>query len=100
MRAGRVYFVTPASSGKARRLTVRAEVTVAPCTFRGVPTGPEVGGRAHLLDAAGRRSVRRLLQPAGPLFWSYLLYRMRGNHMNVYGVTLVGERDDARRDEA
>ena len=49
-------------------------------------TGPAIQGRAHLLGKAGRRRARRLLQPGGPLFWSYVLYRIRGHRMHVYEV--------------
>ena len=38
------------------------------------------------MSVDGRRRVRRLLQPGGPLFWSYLLYRIRGHRMHVYEV--------------
>ena len=86
--AGGVYFVTPAASGKARRLTVGAGVTLAPSTVRGRVTGPAIQGRAHLLGADGRRRAHRLWQPGGPLFWSYALYRIRGHRMHVYEVRL------------
>ena len=85
-RAGGVYFVSAATSGKARRLTARADVTVAPSTVRGRPTGPATTGQAHLLSGAERRRARRLLRPGGPLFWSYLLYRIRGHRMHVYEI--------------
>jgi len=89
VRAGGVYFVTPATSGKARRLTVGAAVTLAPSTVSGRVTGPAIQGRAHLLGAYGRRRARRLWQPGGPLFWSYVLYRIRGHRMHVYEVRLT-----------
>jgi PPOX class probable F420-dependent enzyme len=89
VRAAGVYFVTVATSGKARRLTVRSDVSLAPSTVRGAVTGPVVQGHARLLDKAGRRRARRLLLPGGPLFWSYLLYRIRGHRMQVYEVTLA-----------
>ena len=88
-RAGDLYFVTPVTSGKVRRLSARADVTLAPSTVQGRPTGPTISGKAHPLDEAGRRRVRRLLQPGGPLFWSYLLYRIRGHQMRVYEVRLA-----------
>ena len=86
VRAGGVYFTTPATSGKARRLAADPDVTVAPSTVSGSVTGPATKGRAHRLSAIERRHVRRLLQPGGPLFWSYLLYRVRGRRMHVYAV--------------
>ena len=90
VRAGGVYFVTPATSGKARRLTVDTAVTLAPSTVGGTVVGPAIQGRAHLLSVDGRRRVRRLWQPGGALFWSYGLYRIRGHRMHVYEVRLNG----------
>jgi hypothetical protein len=86
--AGRVYFLTPATSGKVRRLTVGAGVTLAPSTVRGRVTGPAIPGRAHLLGADRRRRARRLWHPGGPLFWSYALYRVRGYLLHIYEVRL------------
>ena len=83
--AGGAYFVTPATSGKARRIALRADVTLAPSTVTGTATGPAAEGRAYLMSG-GQRRVRRLLQPGGPLFWSYLLYRIRGHQMMLYEV--------------
>ncbi len=90
VRAGGVYFVTPSTSGKARRLAARADVTLTASTVSGREAGPATEGRAHLLDRGGRRRARRLLQPGGPLFASYLLYRIRGHRMQVYEVRLNG----------
>ena len=95
--AGGVYFVTPATSGKARRLTVGAGVTLAPSTVRGRVTGPSIPGRAHLLGADGRRRARWLWQPGGPLFWSYALYRIRGHRMHVYEVRLTEPASNIRQ---
>ena len=38
------------------------------------------------MSGGGRLRVRRLLQPGGPLFWSYLLYRIRGHQVILYEV--------------
>ena len=84
-----IYFVSSTTSGKARRLQARTDVTLAPSTIAGRPTGPAISGQAHLLDEAGRRRVRRLLQPGGPLFWSNSLYRIRGHQLNLYQVRLA-----------
>lgn len=89
VRAGCGYFVSAATSGKARRLRARADVTVAPCTVRGRPTGPATTGLARQLSGAERRRARRLLQPGGPLFWSYLVYRIRGHRMHVYEIVFI-----------
>lgn len=93
-RAGRVYFVTSVTSGKARRLRIRPDVTLAPSTLRGTVTGPAIQGEARVVSTSERRRTRRLLQPGGPLFWSYLLYRFRGHRMDLYEVRFAeaGER--------
>jgi PPOX class probable F420-dependent enzyme len=85
--AGLAYFVTATNSGKAKRLARCGRVSLTPCTVRGTPLGETVSGQARLLEGAARRRVRRLLRPAGPLFWSFMLYRLRGNSMNLYEVT-------------
>lgn len=89
VRAGNVYFVTSATSGKARRLAIRPDVTLAPASLRGTATGAARPGRARLLGKAGRR----WLQPGSALFWSYLLYRIRGRKMQVYEVRLIPPRE-------
>lgn len=81
-----VYFATAVDSGKAKRLASNDAVTLAPCTTTGTVTGPAVTGRARPLGAADRRQQRRMLRPTRPLFWSYLLYRLRGMSMRVYEV--------------
>jgi uncharacterized protein len=93
-----VYFVTPSTSGKARRLAVGADVTLAPSTVSGRVPGPATTGRAHLLSKVERRRARRLLQPGGPLFWSYVLYRVRGRRMHVYEVRFAEPASIAPRD--
>jgi len=46
---------TPAKTGKVKRIRRDGTVTVAPCTFRGEPTGPAVAGRATIVTD-GRRA--------------------------------------------
>jgi PPOX class probable F420-dependent enzyme len=86
LTSGGAYFVTAATSGKAKRLANCSTVTLAPCTVSGTPLGATVTGQAHLLQCPARRNGRRVLRPTGPLFWSFLLYRLRGNAMNLYEV--------------
>jgi hypothetical protein len=50
-----------ADAGKVKRIRRDAAVRLAPCTVRGAPTGPEVAGRAELLDTAGSERARRLI---------------------------------------
>ena len=80
------YFVTAADSGKAKRLAKDPEVTLAPCTTSGKVLGGTVRGRARLLGREERRRLRRLLRPTGSLFWTLVLYRLKGKTMNLYEV--------------
>lgn len=56
-----VVIWTPRDAGKVKRLRNDATVRVAPCTFRGEPTGPEVEARGEVLDSAGSARVRQLI---------------------------------------
>lgn len=87
---GRAYFVTAADSGKAKRLGRDPRLTLAPCTPGGKVLGDTVRGQARRLEGAERRRARRLLRPMAPLWWSFLLYRLRGKTMHLYEVTPVG----------
>lgn len=80
----RAYFVSAAGSGKAKRLARDPDVTLAACTTSGRVLGQAVRARVRLLDRAERRQVRHLLRPTRALFWSFLLYRLRGHAMNLY----------------
>jgi PPOX class probable F420-dependent enzyme len=53
---------TPTGSGKVKRLRNRSDVTVAPCTFRGEPTGEAVAGTAEICDLAGSDRARDLIK--------------------------------------
>lgn len=57
----RAYFRTWHKTGKAKRLANNPEVTVAPSTFRGAPTGPAVRARARLLGGDEARRAARAL---------------------------------------
>lgn len=85
LRGGSAYFVTSADSGKAKRLARNDRVELTPCTVSGAPIGITVGGRAHPLEDAAARA-HGLLRPTGPLFWSWLLYRLRGRRMRFFEV--------------
>lgn len=83
----RAYFVTPAGSGKAKRLAGNPSVTLAPCKLNGSVTGEAVNGRARRLDGQERRDATRgLLRPTRSLFWSLILYRLQGHPMYLFEV--------------
>jgi PPOX class probable F420-dependent enzyme len=47
----RIYMRTIARSGKVKRLRNDERVTLAPCTWEGEITGPEVAGAGRVMDA-------------------------------------------------
>ena len=95
VHGGRAYFVTAIDSGKARRLARCDRVMLAPCTVGGTPLGGSVVGRARRL-ATGRRVFRhQALRPRSPVFWSWLLYRLRGHTMALYEVEIADRPDEA-----
>lgn len=84
--SGPAYFVTAADSGKAKRLARCDQVVPTPCTVGGTPIAAGIGGRVRLMtDSAPRKWW--LLRPTRALFWSWLLYRLRGHSMRLYEVT-------------
>ncbi|QFZ22532.1 PPOX class F420-dependent oxidoreductase [Saccharothrix syringae] len=56
-----LYAWSAADAGKVKRIRRGGEVEVGPCDLRGNPTGPQVPGRARLLDRAGSDRVRALI---------------------------------------
>jgi PPOX class probable F420-dependent enzyme len=53
---------TETNSGKVKRIRNSGRVTVAPCTFRGAPTGEAVDAVARVGDAADTDRVRGALR--------------------------------------
>jgi uncharacterized protein len=78
----RAFFRTFERSGKAKRIRNFPDVSVAPCTLRGRPTGPFVAARATLLH--GERDERKhpilqaVLVPLG-----HRLQRQRTQHYEL-----------------
>jgi PPOX class probable F420-dependent enzyme len=52
---------TPTNAGKVKRIRRSSRVLIGACDFRGNLEGPQVPGRARVLDAAGTARVRDLL---------------------------------------
>ncbi len=69
-------------------------MTLAPCTTTGKVLGETVRGRARLLGREERRRLRRLVLPTGSLFWTVILYGLRGKTMNLYEVAPVENGDE------
>lgn len=82
----RAVFRTWDTTGKAKRLRNNPEVTVAPSTLRGEPTGPAIRARVRLLDGAEARRAARLLSGKYPLAHRLipLLHRAMGVHTLHY----------------
>lgn len=89
---GRLYVYTPVNSGKAKRVRRSSDVQVAPCTSRGVPTGPAIRARARVLsgveaDEMKQRFAQRWGGAFGPLYGLMrLVERARGIERCVIAV--------------
>jgi PPOX class probable F420-dependent enzyme len=57
-----LYVYSLASTGKVKRIRRNAQVRVAPCVFRGQPTGEWVEATASIEDAEGAARGHRLLR--------------------------------------
>jgi uncharacterized protein len=70
IKDGKAYFMTRDKTAKVKRLARNPEVTLAPSTPTGKPTGPSVRGRARRLDGTGNPGLRTR-------FWIFarLIYR-------------------------
>jgi uncharacterized protein len=86
IRGSRAYIVTAADSGKAARLGRSDRVELTPSNIAGAPTGTTVAGRARPLDRSAARALG-LLRPTAAVFWSWLLYRVRGHRMRFFEIT-------------
>ncbi len=72
------------SAGKVKRIRNNPEVTIAPCTTRGRPTGPPITARARILTGQESARAGRLLASKHPILQVHGLlvplgHRLRGN---------------------
>jgi uncharacterized protein len=70
------------SAGKVKRIRNNPEVTIAPCTARGRPTGPPMSARARILSGQESAHAGRLLARKHPILQGVLVplvHRLRGN---------------------
>lgn len=70
------YFRTWDTTGKVKRLRHTTRVEVAPCNFRGRPTGPAILATATLLDDQGAARAAELLRRRHPLLHGVLIPRV------------------------
>ncbi|QOV37578.1 PPOX class F420-dependent oxidoreductase [Streptomyces ferrugineus] len=85
------YFRTPGKAGKVKRLRRDPEIEVAPATFRGRPTGPEIHARARLLapGSAEDQHAAKLLRHKHPVLQGVvvpLTHRLMGTPTLHYEV--------------
>lgn len=71
---GKLYVMSRSISGKCKRVRNNPQVRVAPCTIRGVATGPEFPATARILQvedhARGRAAINRKYWAARiPFLW-------------------------------
>ncbi|HKC70553.1 MAG TPA: PPOX class F420-dependent oxidoreductase [Terriglobales bacterium] len=73
-QGGKLYFMTRDDSWKYKRIRNNPRVLVAPCTMRGRITGPDVEGRARILEPwefpVARRALQRKYWLMRLPFWS------------------------------
>jgi len=95
---GKLYFMTAASTWKAKRLASNPRVTVAPGTFKGEALGPAIEGTARRLSGKELKRARDLLR-VGALghFWGIIFdLRYPGDKTAVYEISLVAEGVDQK----
>ncbi|MFC6088993.1 PPOX class F420-dependent oxidoreductase [Saccharothrix lopnurensis] len=88
---GAVYAWSAADAGKVKRIRRSGEVEVGPCDVRGNPTGPQVPGRARLLDRADSDRVRDLIAKKYGVFGRLTLLgsRLRRGREGTVGIEIT-----------
>jgi PPOX class probable F420-dependent enzyme len=90
----KLYFMTPASTWKARSLAHTPHVRLALCTFQGKVLSPPAEGSARRLTGPEAKRGRKLIcvGPYGFLMNLFFLLRYPGDKTAVYEVSLHPER--------
>lgn len=88
----KLYFMTAADAGKAKRLARDPRVTVAD-TFKGDALGPAIGGIASRLSGSEAKRARDLLRiGVKGRFWNFIFdLRNPGEKTIVYEISLEVE---------
>jgi hypothetical protein len=84
------FFRTWDVAGKAKRLRHTPTALIAPCTWRGRPTGPPLRADARLLDGVASQHAARMLGDKHPLLHGHLIpwyHRRRGWTTQQYRLT-------------
>lgn len=90
---GMLFFRTPSSTGKVRRLRREKRVRVAPCARRGEPTGRWIRGEARFVEGEQARRVNELLNRKYGLYKRLVdkIFELRGNRYITVGITPQGQ---------
>lgn len=83
-----IYAWSNAQAGKVKRLRRSSAARVAPCTVRGVPTGPAVEAKATLTDAEGTAHVVRLINRKYGLIGRLTTLRARPQAGRTIGIRI------------
>lgn len=81
---GKLYLMTRDDSWKYKRMRHNPRVLVAPCTMRGQITGPDVEGRARILEAAEFPAARQALERK---YWLMRLPFLWSKHNIFFEIT-------------
>lgn len=86
----RLYFMTSASTWKARRIAHTPHVRLALCTFKGKVLSPSTDGTARRLAGTEAKRARKLIcvGPYGLLVNLFYLVRYPGDKTAVYEISL------------
>lgn len=90
---GKLYFMTPAETWKAKRLAHNPRVTLAPGNRKGDALGPTIEGTARRLYAEEAKHARKLLciGIVGRFFGIVFDYKFPGEKAAVYEIVLDEE---------
>jgi len=86
------YFRTFDKAWKAKRMRNNPEVTIAPSTFGGKPTGDAVRARVTLLKGEEARHAAKLLGRKHPLLHGFLVplfHKLKGYRTLHYRLVVV-----------
>jgi PPOX class probable F420-dependent enzyme len=90
----RAYIRTWETSGKMKRMRRNPDVTIAPATFLGKPTGPAIPARVRLLGEAESNHAARLIARKHPFLQGILVpltHRLRGQRTVHLEVRVMGD---------
>jgi PPOX class probable F420-dependent enzyme len=99
---GKLYFMTPAATWKARRIANNPQVTLALCTYQGKVLSPAVAGVARRLSGEEARRARTRLRVRFIGWMWNIIFSLRypGDKTAVYEVSLVTERQTSQAEES